>query len=334
MTLPGLPWRPARARFLRALLSLTTFCVAFSVQAQDAYPNHPIRIVVGYPPGQTVDVTARAYAASMAKTLKQSVYVDNKPGANGILGAQTVAQAAPDGYTILFGTSGQLAINPAIYRKLSYDPIKGMTPLGLGALGRLYLVVPADSPYRTLGQLFDDIRAHPGKLSYGSGGIGITAHLAMEMLKHEASLDIVHVPYKGSPAALNDLLGGRVQVMMDAGNLLLPQIKTGKLRALAVSSAKRYAELPDVPTLAESAVPGFQVGSWSAVMGPAGMPPETVRKINDALAQATRDPAVIRIVHAAGSEPTPLSPADFERFLQTETQRWARTVQDAGISEQ
>jgi len=326
--------RPARRRLVGVLFSLGALCLGSAAQAQDAYPDHPIRIVVGYPPGQTVDVTARAYAASMAKTLKQSVYVDNKPGANGILGAQTVAQAAPDGYTILFGTSGQLAINPAVYRKLSYDPIKGMTPLGLGALGRLYLVVPANSPYKTLDQLFSDIRAHPGKLSYGSGGIGITAHLAMEMLKHEAGLDILHVPYKGSPAALNDLLGGRVQVMMDAGNLLLPQIKSGKLRALAVSSSKRYANLPDVPTLAEAAVPGFGVGSWSAVMGPPGMPPAIVSRINDALAEATRDPDVIRIVHAAGSEPTPMSPADFEHFLQTETRRWGSAVRDAGISEQ
>ncbi|MFC4278516.1 Bug family tripartite tricarboxylate transporter substrate binding protein [Achromobacter aloeverae] len=334
MTTPPPCRRTARSRYAAALFSLAALCFGAVVHAQDAYPSHPIRIVVGYPPGQTVDVTARAYAASMAKTLKQSVYVDNKPGANGILGAQTVAQAAPDGYTVLFGTSGQLAINPAVYRKLSYDPVHGMTPLGLGALGRLYLVVPVDSPYRTLGQLFDDIRAHPGKLSYGSGGIGITAHLAMEMLKHEAALDIVHVPYKGSPAALNDLLGGRVQVMMDAGNLLLPQIRNGKLRALAVSSGKRYTELPDVPTLAEAAVPGFEVGSWSAVMGPPGMPPEIVRKIDDALVQAAQDPDVIRIVRAAGSEPTPMASADFARFLQAETQRWARAVRDAGISEQ
>ncbi len=194
--------------------------------------------------------------------------------------------------------------------------------------------MPVDSPYRTLDQLFDDIRAHPGKLSYGSGGIGITAHLAMEMLKHEAALDIVHVPYKGSPAALNDLLGGRIQVMMDAGNLLLPQIRNGKLRALAVSSGKRYAELPEAPTLAETAAPGFEVGSWSAVMGPPGMPPEIVRKINGALALAAEDPDVIRIVRAAGSEPTPMTSEDFARFLQAETQRWARAVRDAGISEQ
>jgi tripartite-type tricarboxylate transporter receptor subunit TctC len=300
------------------------------IQAQ-AFPDRPIRFVVGYPPGQTVDVTARAYAAAMSRILGQSVFVDNKAGANGIIGAQTVARAEPDGYTLLFGTSGQLAINPAIYKELPYQPLTGMTSIGRGALGRLYLVVPSASPYKTVDDLIAYAKAHPGKLSYGSGGVGITANLAMEMLKRESGVDIVHVPYKGSPAALNDLLGERIDVMFDAGALLLPQIESGKLRVLAVSSRQRYSRLPDVPTLSEAGLPGFEVASWTALLGPASMPADVVRKLNAAMNEAAKAPDVLQTVRAAGSEPASDTPAEMHQFLQSEVERWGRAAKDAGV---
>lgn len=295
------------------------------------YPRRPIRIVVGYPPGQTVDVTARAYANVLQQSLGQAVFVDNKPGANGILGAQTVKAAEADGHTLLFGTSGQLAINPAIYDKLAYATLADFAPVAMGAVGRLYLVANKALPVADLQQLIAYAKANPGKLSYGSGGAGITAHLAMEILKSATGMDALHVPYKGSPAALNGLLGGDVQLMFDAGALVLPQIQAGKIKALAVSSKERFAALPQVPTVAEQGFRHFEVATWSAMVAPAATPAAVVEQLNAAMQAAARDPSVVATVRAAGSEPRPISTAQFNQFLRSELTLWAGAASRAGV---
>ncbi len=323
----------SRRAFLQLSVGATAAgCLALPAwAASDAFPSKPIRLVVGYPPGQTVDSSARAAAVALSKIFGQPVIVDNRAGANGILGAQEVKQAAPDGYTLLFGTSGQLAINPGIYKKLSYDPLKDFESIALNGVGRLYLAVPLTSPFNSLADLVRFAKANPGKLSYGSGGRGITANLAMEILKKEAGVDILHVPYKGSAAALTDLLGGRIDVMMDAGGLMLPQITGGKLKPLGVSSKSRYAELPKVPTIAEQGYPGFEVASWTAVMAPAHTPPEVIAKLNKAFVESQKHPEVIRAAKASSSELSGGTPEAFGRFLASETLKWSLAAKDAGV---
>lgn len=307
-------------------------CTAPLAFAQPAaWPTRQIRMVVGYPPGQTVDVTARAYAVALSQLLGQSVFVDNKPGANGIIGAQTVKAAEPDGYTLLMGTSGQMAINPAIYARLPYATNSDFVPVASGANGRLYLVVNKDLPVSTLPQLIAYAKAHPGKLSYGSGGAGITANLAMEILKSETGMDALHVPYKGSPAAVNGLLGGEVQAMFDAGALLVPLIKTGKVKVLAVSSKERYGEMPLVPTVAEQGFPGFEITSWTALFAPAGTSAGVVERLNGAMREAAGNTQAMSSVRAGGSEPGRLDVAQMKGFVVAETARWGRAAEVAGV---
>jgi tripartite-type tricarboxylate transporter receptor subunit TctC len=301
------------------------------VHGAEAFPTKPIHLLVGYPPGQTVDSAARAAAAALATNLGQPVVVDNHAGANGIIGAQEVKQAAPDGYTVLLGTSGQLAINPGIYRKLPYDPLKDFEPVMLDGVGRLYLVVPLSSPFNTVADLVHYAKANPGKLSYGSGGRGITANLAMEMLKKTAGVDILHVPYKGSAAALTDLIGGRIDVMMDAGGLMLPQLQQGRLKALGVSSKARYAGLPKVPTIAEQGHPGFEVVAWTAFMAPARTPAGIVAALNKALLEGQNKPEVVQVAKAGGADLSGGTPEALRRFLAAETLKWGQAAHDAGV---
>ncbi|MBB3010081.1 Bug family tripartite tricarboxylate transporter substrate binding protein [Cupriavidus alkaliphilus] len=324
----------SRRRLMQGAASLIALPAAVIARAQpdaSAWPRQPVRIVVGYPPGQTVDVTARAYGAALQQAWGQPVVVENMPGANGIIGARIVKSANPDGYTLLFGTSGQLAINPAIYAALPYAPLRDFAPVALGATGRLYLVANKSLPVSTLRELVAYAKAHPGKLTYGSGGVGITAHLAMELLKSATGMDALHVPYKGSPAALTGLIAGDVQLMFDAGSLVLPQIRSGKIKPLAVSSAERFSGLPAVATVAEQGVTAFDISTWSALVAPAGTPAAIVEKINAAMQAASRLPAVATPVRAGGSEPQQYSAARFGDFLRRETVLWADAAHRAGV---
>ncbi|MDB5807565.1 MAG: hypothetical protein JWN73_4887 [Betaproteobacteria bacterium] len=296
-----------------------------------AYPERPIKFVVGYPPGQTVDISARAYGTALAKELGQPIFIDNKPGANGIVAAQIVKAAEPDGYTMLFGTSGQLTINPSLYAKLPYSALTDFVPVGMGSMGRLYLVTNKDLPVKTLKELIVYSKARAGKLSYGSGGTGITAHLAMELLKSATGMDLLHVPFKGSPAALNSLLAGDVQVLFDSGALVLPQIKSEKINLLAVSSKERAGDFPNVPTVAEQGFPGFEVIAWSGMVAPAKTPPAILEKMNAAMLKVSRTEAVLTPVHGTGSEATQLTVAQFSDLLRNETAKWAKAANAAGI---
>lgn len=321
----------SRRSFLAAAAAAAASGLSPAIAQEPSFPQRPIRIVVGYPAGQTVDVTARAYAAALQRSLGQAVYVDNRPGANGIIGAQTVKAADPNGYTLLMGTSGQMAINPAIYAKLPYATTTDFVPVASGANGRLYLVVNNSLPVSNVKQLIAWAKAHPGKLAYASGGAGITAHLAMEALKSETGMDGLHVPYKGSPAAVGGLLAGDVHVMFDAGGLLVPLIKAGKVKVLAVSSKERFVEMPNVPTVTEQGFPGFEITSWTALFAPAGTPAAVIEKINTAMRAAGSDPAAMAPIRAGGSEPGQLNVDQMRQFIAAETQRWHRAATTAGL---
>lgn len=311
--------------------SLLARVSAAAPASADNWPSRPIRFVVGFPPGQTTDVIARAYAAALQGILNTPVIVDNKAGANGIVAAQYVKAAEPDGYTLLFGTSGQMVINPSLYAHLSYDTAKDFAPVAPIARGRLFLVVNNELPVHTLPELLAYAKAHPGQVRFGSGGIGITSHLAMEMLKSATGLDAFHVPYKGSPAALNGLIGGEVQTLFDSGGSLLPLVNAGKMRAIGVSTLDRDPGLPNVPTVAEQGVPGFQVYAWNAVLAPRATPAPIVKKLADAFAQAGDAKVVASSLAAAAHDRLPVPAADLGSFIETETQRWRQAVAAAGI---
>lgn len=316
-------------------LRLAAFCIAAAAAtaawAQGPLPAKPLRIVVGYPAGQTVDIIARNYAAALTKELGQPVYVDNRAGANGSLGAQEVKRSAPDGSTLLLGTLGQMAINPTLYKKLPYDTLKDFAPVSMVSLGPLLLVASPSFPPNDVKELIAYAKARPGKIDFGSGGNGITAHLAMEMFQAQAGIQLNHIPYKGSPAALNDLMGGQVSLMFDAVPAALPHVKSGKLKALAISGRKRNPQLPSLPTADEQGLKGFDVNSWVGFLAPAGTPPATVEALNAAIHRAAASPALQEATRAIGSEVMVDSPAHFASFLQTEVKKWGKAVTDGHV---
>lgn len=254
---------------ITALLVLAT--VATDAAAQ-AYPNKPIRLIVPYAAGGATDLMARSIAQKLGAGLGVQVVVDNRGGAGGNIAADIAAKAPPDGYTLFFGATGQLVINPVLYAKLTFDPMKDFAPIGLVGQLPLFLTVPVTLPINSVAELVAAVRAKPDKFNYGSSGIGGTTHLAMEMLKARTGMSITHVPYKGTAAAVNDMLGGSLQVMFDAWATTGPHVHSGKLRFLAVSSATRSAFEPKVPTVAESGYPGFDLGVWYGLLAPAGTP--------------------------------------------------------------
>ena len=314
-----------------ALALAAASLAAFSLPAfAQAYPERPIRFVVGYPAGQSVDVMARTFAAAMSKELGQAIVVDNKAGANGIISAQDVKSAKPDGYTVLFGTSGQLTINTSLYKKLPYDALKDFTAVGLAGKSPLVLVANPAFPAKNLSELVAYARANPGKVDFGSGGNGITAHLAMELMQDAAHIKLNHVPYKGSPAALTDLMGGQIPLMMEPVVTALPLLKAGKVKALAVTSAHRNPSLPDVPTLAEQGLKDFDVSAWSGMVVPAGTPASVVAALSTAFRKAGQSPAVQQFLAASGLEFPQATPTEFQALMESDTRKWARAVQQSG----
>ncbi len=299
--------------------------------AQAAYPDKPIRLVVGFPPGQATDIIARSAAKKLQEVLGQPVIVDNKAGAAGIIGSEIVAKAAPDGYTLLVSSSGPLAINPSLYSKLSYNPVRDFEPITLLAVVPLFLAVNPAFPAQTATDLVRLAKASPGKINYGSGGSGITSHLAMELLKNSQGIDLTHVPYKGSPAAITDLIGGQVQLMFDTGPALLPHMRSGKLRILAVGSRNRNPAAPNVPTMAEAGLGNFEAPAWIGLVAPKGTPREIVDTLNKALQAAWRDaPEVKEQMTALGAEATSMTTVEFGRYIQSEMEKWALAVKLSG----
>jgi tripartite-type tricarboxylate transporter receptor subunit TctC len=312
---------------LAAILAIT--CVPVAVHAQ-AYPSRPIRLVVPYSAGGGADNAARILAARLTTTLGQTVVIDNRPGGSGMIGAQAVATAPPDGYTVLYDASA-FAVNPAL-RKMAFDPAKDLVPVSLAVTVPNILVVPPSAPYKTVQEFVDHARKHPGEMTYASYGAGSAAHLIGELLKNQAGIDLLHVPYKGGAPALTDVMGGQVNSYFANAASGMGYVKSGKLRALAVTSAKRMPSMPDVPTLAESGFKNFEVLEWNGFFVPKGTPKEVVARLSSEIRTATMDPATREKLSGLGLDPIGSSPEEFAKFIQAEMARWAALVKSNNIT--
>jgi tripartite-type tricarboxylate transporter receptor subunit TctC len=316
--------------FLKKLAAiLAVACIPAAAQAE-VYPSKPIRLVVPYSAGGGADNAARIIAARLTTTLGQTVVIDNRPGGSGMIGAQAVATAAPDGYTVLYDASA-FAVNPAL-RKMAFDPAKDLVPVSLAVTVPNILVVPPSAPYKTVQEFVDHARKHPGEMTYASYGAGSAAHLIGELLKNQAGIDLLHVPYKGGAPALTDVMGGQVNAYFANAASGMSYVKSGKLRALAVTSAKRMASMPDVPTLAESGFKNFEVLEWNGFFVPKGTSSEIVAKLSKEIQAATNDPATRQKLVGLGVDPIGSSPDVFSKFVQTEMSRWAALVKSNKIT--
>lgn len=318
------------ARITRRLAVLTGAAL-LATAAHAAWPDKPITLVVPFPPGGPTDMVARVLAQAVGDQLGQSVVVDNKPGANGNIGNALVARAAPDGYTVLYNTSS-LALSPALYKKLSYDARKDLAPVALTAVVPMGLVVNPQLPVKNVVELVDYAKKNPGKLSYGSAGNGNVTHLTAFQVTQHYGINATHVPYKGSAPADVDLVAGQIHFMTDTINSVAPFIKDGKLRLLAVSTAKRLPNFPEAPTLAESGMAGFEAGAWQGVMVPAQTPKPIIERLNQAFLQALKNPTVLEKLRIQGSEPLGSTPAEYGAYIDKELARWASVVKSTGVS--
>lgn len=315
---------------LRRYLAATGLCaLALGAQAQD-YPNKQITIVVPFAAGSATDQQARAYAVAITGEFKVPVVVDDRPGASGIIAAQYVAKAAPDGYTLLFTTNTTHAANEHLYKKLPYDPVKDFSPVALLSKGYQVMVVLPGAPYHSVADFITAAKAEKGKLSFGSGSS--SSRVAGEAFKQMTGTEILHVPYKSNPLALTDLLGGQITVMWTDMTTGVQQINAGKLKALGVTSLKRSPQLPNVPTIDEYGVKGYESSYWNAVYMPAAVPPVYVKRMSDLLVKATTTaPAVTSLASSTGTDPATLGPEGLAKFQAQESAKWARIIKAAGI---
>jgi tripartite-type tricarboxylate transporter receptor subunit TctC len=306
--------------------------LAFASAAHaDDYPTRPIKLIVPFAPGGGNDTVARLVGEGLTAELAQPVVIDNRPGAGGIIGAEAVARAAPDGYTLFLGGVGSHAINPNLHAHLSYDPIKDFAPITLVASAPLVLVVHPSVPANSVRELIALAKAQPGRLNYASNGNGSSSHLAAVMFASMTGIDIVHVPYKGLSPALADLIGGQVQLMFSSVVAIVPQVKAGKLRALAISSKDRLSLLPELPTIAESGVAGYQSSSWYGILAPAGTPPAIVNRLNAALVKVIAQSAFREALAREGADPVGNSPEAFGAFIAAEKQRLGDVIRQAKL---
>ena len=308
-------------------MTLAALALAHAASAQ--YPSKPIRYIVPFPPGGIADIAARVISPKLAEALGQPVVVEQRVGAGGNIGAEAVARAEPDGYTLL-SASPPVAIAQSLYRHLSFSPRRDLAPVALIGEVPNVLVVRADSKANTLGELIEMARRNPGKLDYSSLAAGTSVHLAAEMLKHRAQVFIVHIPYRGAPQAMMGLLGGEVDMMMDALPPSIAQVRAGRTRALAVTSARRAPQLPDVPTVAESGFPGFEVTGWVGISTTAGTPPETIARLEAEIGKAIANPEVASLLERQGMALRFLGAKEFGAFIDAEIARWAVAVKYSG----
>jgi len=313
-----------------AALTTLTFA-APAVQAQD-YPNKPITLVVPFGPGSATDQYARVYAQAVSDYLKVPVVIDNRGGASGAIGAQTVARAAPDGYTVFITTNTTQVANPSLFKKLNYDPVKDFAPVALLSKGQMLLLVRPDSPYQSLADLVDAARKSPGKLTFGSGSS--SSLVASELLRQMANLDVVSVPYKSNPQALIDLIGGQIDFMFADAPTSVPQVQSGKLRALAASDAKRLAVMPEVPTVDEAGIKGYAMSYWFAIYVPVGAPDAVIQRLHQAFAYAVQSPGARAYLEKTSGEVAFGTPEALARFQEEEMAKWARVIRAAGIEPQ
>jgi len=318
-------------RTIAILIAAAMLPIATAASAQaPAYPDKPIRIVVPFPVGGIADTFGREIGKKLTEVWGQPVLIDNRTGAGGNIGADIVAKSAPDGYTLVMGNIGTHAVNLSLFPTMPFDTIKDFTPIVHVLDAEGLLVVNPTISATTVPELIALARAQPGKLSYGSGGVGTTSHLAGELFKSMTKVDIVHVPYKGNVPAITDLLGGQTSMSFATMPTVLPHVRAGKLRPLAVLGSTRSPALPDVPTVAES-VPGFDVSNWIGLFGPAGLSPAIVARINAEVQKIMRSPEIQKRLETEGAQFIPMSPEQFAAFQKSELAKWAKTIKDANI---
>jgi tripartite-type tricarboxylate transporter receptor subunit TctC len=323
--------KPPRPAAWHGTALLVCVVVSTAAQAQPAdYPNRPVRWIVPFAPAGPTDLMSRAVAEKLSQRLGQQFVVDNRPGAGGNIGAEVVAKAAPDGYTLMIGHVGTHAINATLYPRIAFDPVRDFTPITLIATLPLALVVHPSVPAKDAKELIAYARARPGQLNFASAGNGGPTHLTGELLKSSAGIDIVHVPYKGNAAALLDLVAGRVQMMFSNMLTAMPHVRAGKLRAIGISSAKRSSQAPELPTIAESGVPGFAAVPWYGVLGPPGLPRPIVSKLNTEIARALAQPDMHERFVAQGVDLQSSTPEQFAALIKSEVVKWRKVVRDAG----
>jgi tripartite-type tricarboxylate transporter receptor subunit TctC len=320
-----------RSAFRRIAAALVLLAPVVGASAQDNYPTHPITMVVGFAPGGGTDTVSRIIAKTLAENVGQQVVVDNKAGAGGNIAADYVSKAAPDGYTLLLGNVGSLSVAPHIVAKLSYDPLRDLAPVTMAVVFANVIVVHPSVPANTLAEFVQLAKDKPGQLTYGSSGIGGAGHLAGELLKMMAHIDIVHVPYKGGGPAMQGILGGQISAYFATPVAAGPHIRAGKARALATTSATRSKLMADVPTVAESGYPGYEATNWYAYVVPAKTAPEIVARLNRELNKVLTKPEVIELLHKQGVEPQPGTPEELGKFIRSEYQTWGKVVKEAKI---
>ncbi len=319
---------PLRHTLLCAMVAAAPFLATSAAVAADTYPTQPIRLVVPFPPAGGTDVLSRVVFNTVGASSKWTVVVENRAGAGGNIGLDLVSKAKADGYTLGMGQTANLAINPTLYPKMPYDAVKDFAPVALVAAQPVVLIVRQDAPYKSLADLVAAAKAK--QLSMASAGTGTVGHLTGEMFQRRAGIKALHVPYKGASPALTDLMGGQTDFYFATPPIAMPMIKAGKLRALAVTSAKRVALLPNVPTVAEQGYAGFQAEDWKAVVAPAGTSPEVIARVNAEINKALKQPATIAKLHDEGSEPRGGTPAELAAFIKSENAHWGAIVKESG----
>src|SRR5258706_10609152 len=298
--------------------------------SQSGYPTRPVKVIVAFPPGQATDQGARAVAQKLSESLGQQFFIENRPGAASIIGSEMAAKSPNDGYTLFMGSSGSLAVNPGMYPKLPYDPVKDFTPISLVLKLPFFLIANPGVPASNLKELVAYLKANPGKVNFGSAGNGATNHLCAELFKSVTDVSMVHVPYKGSPPAVTDLIAGQIGLMFDTGPLVLPHVKTGRLRAIAVGSAQRSIAAPDLPTIAESGYPGFETVGWAGFLAPSGTSKDIVTKLNSEIVRILAQPELKERFVALGAEVVSSSSDEFEAYIRSEIAKWGKVVKDSG----
>lgn len=322
-----------RRQILKGLAAAAAAALGASgARAQSKFPSKPVRIIVPFAPGGSTDILARSIGQALTQAWHEQVIVENKPGAGGTIGAGAAARAEPDGYTVLMGHIGTLAVAPSLYSKLSYDPVKDFEPIALVSTVPNVLVVHPDLPVHNVKELIALAKSKPGDLTYSSGGPGSAANLAMEYFKLLSGTDIRHIPYKGTHPALIDLIAGQVSMTMTGLPPLLPHIRAGKLRALGVASKTRLSQVPEVPTIAESGVPGFEATQWYGLVAPAHTPQAIVEQIAAEVKRALASPDLHKRLVAEGAQPSNLVLAEFGAFIRSEIERWRKVIQEAHIT--
>jgi len=317
-------------RFIVAFIAFLLSSLGYALAAQ-TYPSRPIRLVVPYPPGGNVDITARIIGPGLGEQLGQSIVVDNRAGAGGNVGANLVAKAAPDGYTLLMGSSGPLSVNPIVIPNTPYEPVKDYEPISKVHIVPLVVLAGPKSGIASIKEFIARAKAEPGKITVASAGTGTTNHFGIELFSAMAGVKVVHVPYKGSGPALSELLGGQVATMFDQLSASIGYIKDGRLRALAVTSARRSALVPDVPTLDESGLKGYEASTYIGVLGPAGMPKPVIAKLHAAMVKVMATPAVADRLRGLGTEPGSSTPEEFRKLIGDELAKWRGVAKSAGL---